>query len=248
MLLAAVLLGTSACADNDNKYSYSNLDNPGIADPLEPINRVSFTVSHFLDGFLIEPITRLYVFFAPKFMQERIANILSNMGEPVFFANNIMQGEFEKAGITVQRFAINTIVGVGGMFEVADELDLNQQRTDFGLTLASWGFSSGPFLYIPVIGPSSVRDGLGFGVDCFMTPWTYIAGYGGSSAQDKYLIASTSASILTNRAAVLDEYKALEESSLDLYAQLRSIFIQYRNKQIGRTSPGMNPDLYFDNY
>ena len=246
-LLVGLPLFTSACADTSSKYDFNHeLSTPGIEDPLEPLNRVSFTITHFLDGFLMRPITRLYVFFTPKFIQDRVSNILSNMNEPVFFANNLMQGELDKAGTSFQRFALNTVVGFGGMFDIADEMDITQERADFGQTLASWGIDSGPFLYIPLLGPSTVRDGIGIGADAFMSPWSYITGYGGSSAQDKFLITSISANTLTNRAAVLDEYEALEKGSLDFYATLRSVFIQHRNMQLGIISPTTN--FTYDNY
>lgn len=214
-----------------------------VNDPLEPFNRVVFDVNDFLDRLLIKPVTEAYRFVVPDYVRTRIANILSNMGEPVTFANNLLQGETTSAGITAQRFAVNTTVGVGGIFEVAEDWDLRKQHGDFGQTLHTWGVTSGPYLVLPLFGPSNFRDAVGLGVDMAASPWQYVAATGDSTTEDTFLITSYTAEGLTRREATLDSYDALKAGALDFYAEMRSVYRQYRNKQLGIKDTG-SPTSY----
>jgi len=217
-----------------------------VNDPLEPMNRVIFDVNDFLDRLLIKPIAELYRFVIPDYIRERVANILSNMGEPVVFANNLMQGETTSAEITFQRFLVNTTAGVGGVFEVADDLELYKQKGDFGQTLSSWGFGSGPYLVLPLFGPSNIRDAIGLGVDTLMEPWQYVVTMGDSTAEDTYMIVNFTMSGISRREMALDEYDALRQGSLDFYAEMRSVYRQYRNKQLGLQAPDTSEMFQFD--
>ncbi len=142
-----------------------------IDDPLEPMNRTIFDVNDFLDRLLIRPLTELYRFTVPDYLRDRVANVLSNMGEPVVFANNMMQGEVSNAGTTAGRFLVNTTIGAAGIFEVAADWDMPKQRGDFGQTLSTWGVKGGPYLVLPLFGPSNFRDAIGLGVDMVTSPW-----------------------------------------------------------------------------
>ncbi|MFA5040616.1 MAG: VacJ family lipoprotein [Bdellovibrionales bacterium] len=225
-----------ACADVP-KSPEAQAEALEINDPLEPMNRAIFNVNDFLDRLLIKPATEVYRFIVPTFLRERVANVLSNLGEPVTFANNMLQGKAGSAGVTAQRFAVNTVVGVGGLFEVADGWDLAKQHGDFGQTLSAWGLGSGPYLVLPLFGPSNFRDAAGLGVDMIMSPWQYFAEAHGKTVRDTYLITSFVAEGLTRREAVLDEYDALRSGALDFYATMRSIVRQYRDKQLGISAP-----------
>jgi len=216
-----------------------------VNDPLEPMNRVIFVVKDFLDRLLFNPITELCRFVVPDYPRERIANVVSNMGEPVTFANNMLQGETSRAGITAERFTVNTLAGVGGIFEVADDLDLYKQQGDFGQTLSVWGVGSGPYLVLPFFGPSNIRDAVGLGVDTIMSPWQWIAADGGREVKNDLVYSYFAADGLTRREAVLDEYEALRAGSLDFYAQMRSIYRQYRDKQLGLVSPDASKGFDF---
>lgn len=202
-------------------------------DPLEPVNRVVFDVNDFLDRLLIKPLAELYRFAIPDFVRDRVANILSNMGEPVIFANNLLQGETTRAGVTAQRFVVNTTAGLAGMFEVADDMKLYKQTGDFGQTLSVWGVGSGPYIVLPLFGPSNVRDSVGLGVDMLTSPWQYVVAMGDKTAQDTYMIVSFTADGLARREQSLDAYSALRAGALDFYAEMRSVYRQYRNKQLG---------------
>ncbi|MDD3371751.1 MAG: VacJ family lipoprotein [Alphaproteobacteria bacterium] len=204
-----------------------------VNDPLEPVNRAVFDVNDFLDRLLIKPLTELYRFAIPDYLRERIANILSNMGEPVIFANNLLQGETSRAAVTAQRFVVNTTVGLAGMYEVAEDLDLARQPGDFGQTLYSWGLGSGPYIVLPLFGPSNIRDAIGLGVDMVMSPWQWIAARGGRAVKNEVVYTSFAANGLTRREENLEAYDALRTGALDFYAQMRSIYRQYRNRQLG---------------
>jgi phospholipid-binding lipoprotein MlaA len=204
-----------------------------VDDPLEAGNRVVFNVNDFMDRLLIKPLAELYRFAVPDYMRERVANVLANMGEPVIFANNLMQGQTSNAGVTAERFAINTTVGVAGIFEVASDWGLPKQSGDFGQTLSVWGIKGGPYLVLPLFGPSNFRDAIGLGVDTLMSPWQWLARLGGNGDYNRFIYSDFAANGLTRREQSLDDLDALREGSLDFYAEMRSVYKQYRDKQLG---------------
>jgi phospholipid-binding lipoprotein MlaA len=168
------------------------------------------------------------------------------MGEPVILINNLLQGEVSKAGTTFSRFMVNTTLGFGGMFEVANDYGLQRQTGDFGQTLHVWGMGSGPYLVLPLFGPSNVRDAIGLGVDSFLSPWKYVVAYGDTKAEDTFMLADMSGSALTRREANIEGLDSLREGSLDFYAQMRSVYRQYRAKQLGVTLASEAP--VFEDY
>jgi phospholipid-binding lipoprotein MlaA len=232
--LASPLL-LSACADMP-KTPAEQAEAKATNDPIEPVNRAIFDVNDFLDRLLIRPLAELYRNMVPPPVRDRIANITSNMKEPVIFANNLMQGEFGKAGTTFERFGANTFVGGAGMFDVATGWGLPQQTGDFGQTLAVWGINEGPYLVLPLFGPSNFRDAIGLGVDTVMSPWGYLAYDGGTGTGNRFEISSFAADGLTQREQNIEALDALRSGSLDFYAQMRSVYRQYRAKQIGGQS------------
>ena len=217
-------------------------------DPLEPMNRAIFDANDFLDRLLIRPLAELYRFTTPSYVRDRVSGVVTDMGEPVTFANDLLQGEFGKAGTTLERFGMNTTIGVGGMWDVAASwADLPQQTGDFGQTLNSWGVGSGPYLVLPLLGPSNFRDASGTGVDAVMSPWPYvISDAGGSSiTRDEFDIVSFSAQGIVKREQNIETLDALRSGSLDYYAQMRSVYRQYRDKQLG-ISPAENAPKFED--
>ncbi|MDR3425340.1 MAG: VacJ family lipoprotein [Alphaproteobacteria bacterium] len=245
LALVALPISLVSCADVP-KSPEAQAEAQATDDPLEPMNRVTFDVNDFLDRLLIRPLTELYRFSIPDYMRARVANVVSNMKEPVIFANNLMQGETSRAGITAQRFLINTTLGVGGIFEVANGWDLYQQQGDFGQTLSVWGIQGGPYLVLPLFGPSNFRDALGLGVDTVMSPWQWIAADGGRAVKNEVVYSDFAADGLTRREETLDDYDALRSGSLDFYAEMRSVYKQYRDKQLGIQNPNALP--VFEDY
>lgn len=229
-LAASVAL--SACADMP-KNSQDKAEYDANNDPLEDVNRVIFDVNDFLDRLLIRPLAELYRATVPPPIRDRVTDILSNMREPVIFANNLLQGEFNRAGVTAERFAINTSIGIGGAFDWANDWKIYQQVGDFGQTLYSWGVGPGIYVVLPLLGPYNVRDAAGFGVDSVAQPWQYLAGMGGSETYWEFQYVDTGMDGLTKREQNIEGLDALRKGSLDFYAQMRSVYRQYRNKQLG---------------
>ena len=245
--MLATLLSFSACASLP-QGTMEQTDAAAANDPLESVNRTIFDVNDFLDRLLIGPIAELYRGMVPPPIRDRIAGILKNMSEPVIFANNLLQGEVTKAGIGVGRLVVNSTAGIGGMFEVANSVGLPQQAGDFGQTLYVWGFKdSGPYIVLPLFGPSNVRDAVGLGVDSVMSPWKYAVGdAGGNAMRDRFEIADTVAAGITKREENIDALNALREGSLDFYAQMRSVYRQHRAKELGAPLPSDAP--LFEDY
>jgi phospholipid-binding lipoprotein MlaA len=223
-IVAGTLIGCAA----------SNQDPDDVNDPLESYNRVMFDINRTIDGVLLKPVAEFYVLIMPTWVQERVSNVLDNLGEPLNFANNLLQGKFERAGITVTRFALNSTLGVIGIFEVADEFGLERKPEDFGQTLASWGVGEGPFLMLPLLGPSNPRDAVGFAVDWVIDPMNYVL-------TDDARLGRTISRGIEQRSANLDNLEALEKTSIDFYAAMRELYRQFRANAIrdGALPPAM---------
>lgn len=243
-LTFVALLGLSACSSLPQS-SAERAEAKALNDPLGPMNRAIFDVNDFLDRLLIRPIAELYRVTVPPPLRDRVASILKNMGEPVIMANNLMQGELSRAGTSLTRFFINTTLGGAGMFEVASGYGYQRQSGDFGQTLHAWGLGEGPYLVLPLFGPSNIRDAIGLGVDTLMSPWKYAVSFGDTEIEDTFAIVDTAASGITRREANIEGYDALREGSLDFYAQMRSVYRQYRAKQLG-TSPTSQAPVFED--
>ena len=141
-----------------------------VSDPIEPVNRAIFSFNMFLDRYLLEPVARAYRFVTPEAARRSVANFLANLRSPVIFANDALQGERERAGITLGRFMINTTLGVAGLFDPATSFGYPRHDEDFGQTLGVWGVASGPYLMLPLLGPSNGRDTVGKVGDYFINP------------------------------------------------------------------------------
>jgi len=237
VLAFSALLAFSACSSVPGGKSEYTGDN----DPFESVNRVIFDVNDFLDRLLLRPLAELYRVTVPPPLRDRVAGIVKNMSEPVIFANNVLQGEVTRAGTTLGRFLTNTTLGVGGMFEVANGFGLPRQTGDFGQTLYTWGLPSGPYLVLPLFGPSTVREGIGLGVDSFMSPWKYVVAIGDDTTYTAFMASDTTANALVKREENIEPLDTLREGSLDFYAQMRSVYRQHRAKELGAPLPSDMP-------
>lgn len=238
ILLSVPAMSLTACADMP-KSPEEKAEYNATNDPLEPLNRTIFDVNDFLDRLLFRPLAELYRWTIPPGIRDRIAGIVTNMKEPVILANNLLQGEITRAGITAERFALNTTVGVGGMWDIAGMWrGAYQQTGDFGQTLYVWGVPSGPYFVIPFYGPSNIRDAIGLGVDGVMSPWQYVVAATGAGhvIQNEFWIASYTGDGIVRREQNIEALDALRSGSLDFYAQMRSVYRQYRDKQLGNQS------------
>lgn len=148
---------------------------PGeIADPYEGFNRKMFAFNNGVDKYAFGPAAGVYKTVTPEFARDRVGDFLRNLRSPVVFANDVLQAEPSRAGNTFARFGINTTVGLLGLWDAADHFGLERHSEDFGQTLAVWGVDSGPFLVMPLLGPTTPRDLVGTGVDRAIDPLTWV--------------------------------------------------------------------------
>ena len=198
-------------------------------DPLEVPNRFIFAFNQTLDVAIIRPIAVLYRDLVPEYMRQRVHLFLRNLGEPVTLANDLLQGEWERAGTTWDRFLLNTIGGGLGFWDVATDLGHPYHDEDFGQTLAVHGVGEGPYLMLPLFGPSNVRDASGKVVDHFLDPFTYITEETDKEEWRLYRLALDGLDFRTRNLETLDE---IERDALDFYARLRSLYRQRREAEI----------------
>jgi phospholipid-binding lipoprotein MlaA len=194
-------------------------------DPLEPLNRYIFDVNLAIDEIVLTPISTMYVEGVPEPYQNGIRNFLQNLAMPVTILNSALQGDGENFVDASVSFFINTTAGLGGIFDIPGNFDKEPRKEDFGQTLGVWGVDEGPYLVLPLIGPSGVRDGVGLGVDIATDPVSYVFSPG-----FVYLIGGVTA--VQFKADSRDEYDNLKRTSVDFYATLRSVYRQIRQNQI----------------
>ena len=222
------------------KTPAKDTDGPGgIRDPFEGWNRGVYGFNRGLDRALVRPAAMGYRRALPKEAREGVHNVLANLGAPVVFINDVLQVQPRPAGETAVRFAVNTTVGVLGVFDVASQMGVYRHRADFGQTLGRYGVGSGPFVYLPVFGPSSVRDTVGLVVNAAMDPLNY-ARFDGDTATKLSLIGLNA---LDTRVGLDKDLKDLDRSATDPYAATRSVWIQNRRAFIRGEKPEDVQDL-----
>jgi phospholipid-binding lipoprotein MlaA len=219
-------------------------------DPLEPLNRGIFQFNRVVDGLLLEPAARMYRMATPQFFRTGVRNFLGNLSTPVVLANDLLQGDFQRAELTLGRFMMNTILGLGGLIDVGGKLGMPERHyEDFGQTLAVYGVGFGPYLMLPLLGPSSGRDAVGRVVDLAFDPLTVVGAADIDVVIDPTTIslARTGAEALSQREQSLEQVDELRRSSIDLYAAVRTLYFQYRENQIRNGVPAEIDDIYDEN-
>jgi phospholipid-binding lipoprotein MlaA len=215
---------TPSASDPDALAEYRETN-----DPIEPTNRVFYAVNNGLDTVIIRPLATAYRYVLPQPVRNGVHNVLSNLGNPVQLMNDMLEAKPRRAGDTMMRLLVNTTVGVGGIFDVATDWGWPAHDSDGGMTLALWGLPDGPYLFLPILGPSNPRDATGFGIDYALSPTTWI---GRGPTVDALGYARTGLGALDARAAVLDDLDKITSQALDPYATIRSLFRQHRQSQI----------------
>jgi phospholipid-binding lipoprotein MlaA len=236
-LTLALATGLAACATRpDPTDAEAVAEFNETNDPLEPLNRASFFVNDGIDTLVLRPAAEAYRIFVAPEIRTGVRNVLGNLRTPVILLNDLLQGEGYRAGETVGRFVLNTTLGVLGIFDVATDLGLPGHGEDFGQTLAHWGATEGPYLFIPVLGPSNPRDLTGAGVDAVSNPFTWITGntYFGAATNSRLVLQA-----LDTREGLLEPLDALRAGSLDPYASLRSAYRQRRAAEL-TNRPGVD--------
>jgi phospholipid-binding lipoprotein MlaA len=208
-------------------------------DPLEPFNRAVFTVNDTLDQMLLEPIAMGYRWAVPDLAKEGVSNILDNLRGPVTLLHDLLQGEWDRARITGGRFMLNSIVGLGGIFDVATWAGMEDGHDeDLGQTLAVWGVPDGPYLMLPLLGPSNPRDAIGRVGDLFLDPFSII------DTPTEFAVSRVAGTVVTFREQNLDTIAELRRSSLDFYATTRTLGRQVRASEIRNGQPADFGDIY----
>ncbi len=229
----SIAVGLSGCATAPNPSDPGAVsDAREVNDPLEPTNRVFYAINDGIDTVLLRPVAVAYRYVFPQVVRTHVHQVLSNIDSPVLLANDMLQGKPRRAGDTLMRFIVNSTLGVGGVFDVATGFGYPAHDTDFGVTLALWGLPSGPFLFLPILGPSNPRDATGFGVDIAIDPLTYV-GQGTTVTALEYSRFGLAA--VDARAAVLDDLDKIKQQALDPYATFRSLSRQHRDSEIEDT-------------
>ncbi len=242
MLILLAVAGLAAACATPPTEPAARAEFEATNDPLEPMNRQIFEFNQLLDQYLLKPVSQGYRTVVPEFGRNTIRHFLDNLGEPVIFANDVMQGEFKLAHDTFARFLINSTFGVGGTFDIAGQTGLERQTADFGQTLFSWGIPSGPYLVLPIFGPSDPRDAVGMGVDGVMDPWGYLAGaYGAANSATIGRMAASGVDLRSRNIETIDD---LQRNAIDFYAEIRSLYRQHRASDLrhGRPAPMPNFD------
>ncbi len=230
LALAALLVALGGCASApDPADAVAVAEYTKTNDPGEPTNRAIFEINRGLDGAVVKPAATVYRDATPTFFQDRIHDALNNLRAPVIFFNDVLQGEGERAIATAVRFMINSTVGILGLFDFATDMGIEGHDEDFGQTLAVWGMPSGPYVMLPVFGPSNVRDTIGFVVDFLIDPFNLWAA---NTNREFAIYARGGTRGVDTRAIHMEALDDLEKSSVDFYAAIRSLYRQRRAEEI----------------
>jgi phospholipid-binding lipoprotein MlaA len=233
MLLALAACATPPPADDPEAVA----EFKELNDPLEPTNRAIFDFNDVVYTNVLRPVALGYRDTVPEFARGRIDDFLTNLKLPVVFVNDVLQGNFSRAGEAVERLALNLSFGVGGIMDVATPMGVPRHDADFGQTLAVWGVGEGPYLVLPIIGPSNPRDGFGYLVDSFADPLDQYLQDSNMSWVAEIRFGVTVVTVVDANVEVLDD---LKRSSMDYYGAMRSAYRQRRVAQINdANSPGV---------
>ena len=227
--LMAITLATTflaACATSGNPR-----------DPIEGFNRAMFDFNDGLDKAVIKPVAQGYESALPAPVRKGVTNFFGNIGDVFIAVNNVLQGKLPEAASDVGRVAINTTVGILGIVDFASDMGLEKHEEDFGQTFGRWGVSDGPYLVLPILGPSTLRDAAGLAIDLHTDP---LGHYDDVPARNTLIVTRA----LNERAGLLPVDKIVDEAALDRYAYIRDAYLQRRRSQIyDGDPPRENDDL-----
>ncbi len=226
MLLSASILMTplGGCATTGNPR-----------DPLEPMNRAIYSFNDGVDQAIFKPVAEAYRAVLPSVVRAGVSNFFANINDVSIALNNLLQGKPVDAISDVGRIAVNTTAGILGVFDIATEFGLEKHNEDFGQTLGHWGMSDGPFLMLPLLGPSNLRDTVGRVADFKLDPITYV-----DPSRDRNILWGSR--LVSQRAGLLDTSKFLETAALDPYEFLRDAYLQRRRNLVHDGSPPPEKD------
>ncbi|MFN3700594.1 MAG: VacJ family lipoprotein [Alphaproteobacteria bacterium] len=233
----------AGCATNQEPIYVGDIK---VDDRFESYNRSVFAFNQAVDSAVIHPVVRGYRTVVPSPIRTGLRNFLRTLRSPINFGNKVLQGDVQGAANVMARLIINVLVGAGGLFDVAGYEGIEYEQEDFGQTLAVWGVGHGPYLVMPFIGPSSLRDYTGYIVDGFADPLRW---YLFNIEEHGIYYTKLGLDYLDLRESLIDVLEELEASSIDYYAATRSIYYQRRQALVndeGRRALTPMPD--FDDY
>jgi phospholipid-binding lipoprotein MlaA len=233
--------GPSAASPEVVESADEGTGTPQVWDPIESFNRRTFRANLAIDRWFLDPLTRGYAFVVPNPARRAVRRFLVNLWSPAVFVNDVLQLAPVDATVTLTRLAVNSTIGLAGFFDPAEKIGLEEHHTDFGQTLALYGVPSGPYMVLPVLGPTTVRDGSGYVVDFLFQPTTYVL-----PGLTLFIYASIQqgSTGLAARDAYAEQLDALEASSVDFYAGLRSAYYQDRVAAIAERSDRAGPRAF----
>jgi phospholipid-binding lipoprotein MlaA len=227
LLLATALSGCAHAPPRADTAAYQAYQEQN--DPLEPTNRVFYAVNDKIDRYAFKPVAQGYVDITTQPIRNHVGNFVTNIGEPARMVNFMLEGKSRNAGTALVRFMVNSTIGIGGIFDPAAALGYTELDTDFGLTLAEWGLPAGPYLYLPVFGPSGARDVLNIPVEFYATPMAVAPE---STALNDFGWAQSGLHLINTRAEYIQPIDQIQATALDPYATFRSLYRQSRQSQL----------------
>ena len=226
-LAGFMLLAAAGCASLPDD-PLERADVLAANDPFEPANRMMFAINEAVDVAVIRPAAVLYRDFTPDPAKELVYNFFRHVTLPLTIVNDILQGEWDRADIAFKRFFVNSIAGFGGVVDAATGLGLPHHKEDFGQTLATYQVVPGPYLVLPLLGPSSTRHAVGRVVDFALDPLTYVL----ASAPMEATLGARAVSVVDQRYRLIGPLDQTKASALDYYAAVRSLYRQRREFEI----------------
>lgn len=241
-LLGSVLACPACAQETWNPFSRAPRDPieqgrlDSANDPAEAINREIFKANKFFDDVIWKPVSRAYVERVSPELRRGIHNFTNNVGEPIVFANDVLQGNVERAWNTTQRFAVNTTIGVVGFVDVADKWGWPHHYADLGQTLGVWGIAPGPAIQVPILGPSDLRDAFGLATTSIAGAFALQGTIGNVVSYTE--LGATGVDDIDYRSKLLPNTDALEKTSQDLYASIRLVKAQLRAQLVEEGKAG----------
>jgi phospholipid-binding lipoprotein MlaA len=205
------------------------------SDPLEGLNRAVFRFNDGLDTVLLKPLAQGYQDLVPELARTGVSNFFGNIGDAWSAVNQLLQGKAEVAATMAFRVGTNTLFGIGGLFDVASDLGMERQREDFGQTLGRWGLPAGPYLVLPLLGPSSLRDAAALPLD-------QAAGVSSLASDNRTVAGLSVLQLVSTRASLLGATKVLDEIALDKYGFVRDAYLSRRRSQVYDGDPPPLPE------
>ncbi len=224
----AVATPATVTDSDDNTHDAINDANDAYdddSDPIEPVNRGIAKFNNAVDTVVYKPVSRTYRYVVPQWGRNRVSNVLYNLSEPLTVVNSTLQADPQNTFTSLWRFILNSTVGVLGIFDVAESFGLKPRQEDFGQTFAVWGWNSSSYVVIPFLGPSTLRDALGLGVELVADPVNI-------ASTENEQIARYVADAIDRRTQLLPVSDEVERTSLDKYASYRSLYLQERKTNI----------------